>query len=62
VELEIQSMVAESIGGVSVIVKRLDLPPRELAALAGAISLKGGVALLAVEKPHGLFWDQVTPA
>jgi alanyl-tRNA synthetase len=47
VELEIQSMVAESIGGVSVIVKRLDLPPRELAALAGAISLKGGVALLA---------------
>jgi alanyl-tRNA synthetase len=47
VELEIQSMVAESIGGVSVIVKRIDLPPRELAALAGAISLKGGVALLA---------------
>ncbi len=47
VELEMQSMVAESIGGVSVMVKRLDLPSRELAALAGAISAKGGVALLA---------------
>jgi alanyl-tRNA synthetase len=47
VELEIQSMVAESFGDVSVVVKRLDLPSRELAALAGAISAKGGVALLA---------------
>jgi alanyl-tRNA synthetase len=47
VELEMQSMVAESIGGVSVMVKRLDLPSRELTALAGAISAKGGVALLA---------------
>jgi alanyl-tRNA synthetase len=47
VELEIQSMVAESFGDVSVVVKRLDLPSRELATLAGAISAKGGVALLA---------------
>ncbi len=47
VELEMQSLVAEAVGGVSVVVKRLDLPSRELASLAGAISAKGGVALLA---------------
>ena len=47
VELEMQNLVAESIGDVPVVVKRLDLPSRELATLAGAISAKGGVALLA---------------
>jgi alanyl-tRNA synthetase len=47
IELEMQSLAAESIGSVSVIVKRIDLPSRELATLAGAISAKGGVALLA---------------
>jgi alanyl-tRNA synthetase len=46
VELEMQNLVAESIGEVSVVVKRLDLPSRELATLASAISAKGGVALL----------------
>lgn len=47
VELEMHSMVSESIGGVSVIVKRLDLPSRELSALAVFVSEKGGIALLA---------------
>jgi len=47
VELEIQDMVTETIGGIPVIVKRLDLPARELASIAGTVSEKGGVALLA---------------
>ncbi|OPY35924.1 MAG: Alanine--tRNA ligase [Methanoregula sp. PtaU1.Bin051] len=47
VELELRGMVTEKIGGVSVVVRRLDLPPRELSLIAGAVSEKGGVALLA---------------
>jgi alanyl-tRNA synthetase len=47
VELEIQDMVTETIGGIPVVVKRLDLPARELATIAGTVSAKGGVALLA---------------
>ncbi|MGB9176239.1 MAG: alanine--tRNA ligase [Methanoregula sp.] len=47
VELEMQTLVAETAGGISVVVKRIDLPPKDLALLAAAISEKGGVALLA---------------
>jgi alanyl-tRNA synthetase len=47
VELEMQSLTSESIGGVSVVIKRIDLPQKELSALATTISEKGGVALLA---------------
>jgi len=47
VELEIEDMVTETIGGIPVVVKRLDLPARELATIAGTVSAKGGVALLA---------------
>ena len=47
VELEIRSLVAESIGGVSVVVRRIDLPQKELSALAGSVAEKGGVALIA---------------
>src|SRR5512136_576769 len=47
VELEIQTLVAEKEGGISVVVKRIDLPQKELALLAASISEKGGVALLA---------------
>lgn len=47
VELEMGTIVAESIGGVAVVIRRLDLPAKELAALATSISDKGGVALIA---------------
>jgi alanyl-tRNA synthetase len=47
VELEIGTIVAESISGVAVVIRRIDLPAKELAALATSISDKGGVALIA---------------
>jgi alanyl-tRNA synthetase len=47
VELEIGTIVAESIRGVAVVIRRIDLPAKELAALATSISDKGGVALIA---------------
>jgi alanyl-tRNA synthetase len=47
VELEIKTLTAESIGGVGVVVKRIDLPAKELASLATSISEEGGVALIA---------------
>ncbi|MFA4849446.1 MAG: alanine--tRNA ligase-related protein, partial [Methanoregula sp.] len=47
VELEMQSLVAESIGGIPVVIKRIDLPQKELAQLATSVSEKGGIALLA---------------
>lgn len=47
VELETKNLVAESIGGISVVIKRLDLPARELSAIAIEVSANGGVALLA---------------
>jgi len=46
VELEMRSLVAEDCGGVTVVIRRIDLPSRELAILATSISEKGGVALL----------------
>jgi alanyl-tRNA synthetase len=46
VELEMQSLVAESIGGITVVIKRIDLPQKELAQLATSVSEKGGIALL----------------
>ena len=46
VELEMQSLVAESMGGIPVVIKRIDLPQKELAQLATSVSEKGGVALL----------------
>jgi alanyl-tRNA synthetase len=47
VDLELQTLVAESVSGIAVVVKRIDLPAKELAALALSISEKGGIALLA---------------
>ncbi|MFA6226377.1 MAG: alanine--tRNA ligase [Methanoregula sp.] len=46
VELEMQSLVAESMDGISVVIKRIDLPQKELAQLATSVSEKGGIALL----------------
>ena len=47
VELEMQSLVAESIEGITVVIKRIDLPQKELAQMASSVSEKGGIALLA---------------
>ncbi|MEI8330670.1 MAG: alanine--tRNA ligase [Methanomicrobiales archaeon] len=47
VELEMQSLVAETIDGIPVVIKRIDLPQKELSQLASFISEKGGIALLA---------------
>jgi alanyl-tRNA synthetase len=47
VDLEIKTIRSETIGGIPVVVKRIDLAPRELSTIALAISEKGGVALLA---------------
>ena len=46
VELEMQSLVAEPVGGVSVVVRRIELPQKELSAIAASVAEKGGVALL----------------
>jgi alanyl-tRNA synthetase len=47
VELELRTLVAEKVGEVPVVVKRIDLPQKELSLLASSVSEKGGVALLA---------------
>jgi alanyl-tRNA synthetase len=47
VELEMRSLVAEKIGDISVVVKRIDLPQKELSLLATSVAEKGGVALIA---------------
>jgi alanyl-tRNA synthetase len=47
VDLEMRSLVPESIGGVEVVIRRIDLPQKELSALATSVAGKGGVALIA---------------
>ena len=47
VELEIQTLEAEPLCGVDVVIRRIDLPQKELALLAASVSEKGGVALIA---------------
>jgi alanyl-tRNA synthetase len=42
-----RTLVTETMGGIAVVTKRIDLPQKELALLATSISEKGGVALLA---------------
>ena len=46
VDLEIKTIQPETMGGIPVVVKRIDLAPRELSTIATTISEKGGVALL----------------
>ncbi|MGB8310142.1 MAG: alanine--tRNA ligase [Methanoregula sp.] len=48
VDLEIKTILAESICGIPVTVKRIDLPARELTIIATALAEKGGIALLAM--------------
>jgi alanyl-tRNA synthetase len=47
VELEMETLSAESLAGVAVVIRRIDLPQKELLLLATSVSEKGGVALLA---------------
>jgi alanyl-tRNA synthetase len=47
VELEMHSLVAESVGGIDVVIKHIDLPQKDLAALATSVAEHGGVALIA---------------
>ena len=47
VDLEIQTLVPESINGVAVVIKRIDLPAKELSALGASVAENGGVALIA---------------
>ncbi len=47
VELEVQNISLENVSGVPVLVRRIDLPPRELTPIASGIAEKGGVAFLA---------------
>ena len=47
VELEARTIQPETIGGIPVIVRRVDLAPRELSTLATTLSANGGVVLLA---------------
>jgi len=47
VDLEMRTLVAETVHGIPVVVKRIDLPQKELSLLAISVSEKGGVALLA---------------
>jgi len=47
VDLEMQSLVAEPVGGIDVVVRRIDLPQKELSAIAASVAEKGGVALIA---------------
>jgi alanyl-tRNA synthetase len=46
VDLETQALIAEVVGGVNVVIKRVDLPQKELSALASSVAAKGGVALV----------------
>jgi alanyl-tRNA synthetase len=47
VDMETRTLVAEVVGGVNVVIKRIDLPQKELSALASSVAAKGGVALVA---------------
>lgn len=46
VDLETQALIAEVVGGVNVVIKRVDLPQKELSALASSVAARGGVALV----------------
>lgn len=47
VELEVETIVPETVAGSPVVIKRIDLPPKDLASIASRFSDAGGVALLA---------------
>ena len=48
--MEILSLSPESINGVPLIIRQIDLPPKDLASIASHVADKGGVALLASAK------------
>ncbi len=46
VDLEMQALDEESAGGIGIVIRRIDLPQKELSAIASSVSAKGGVALI----------------
>jgi alanyl-tRNA synthetase len=52
VELESESLEAEMVNGLPLVVRRIDLPARDLAVIASKVSEKGGVALLVGGSDH----------
>jgi alanyl-tRNA synthetase len=50
VEMEIRNLSTETIQGVPLVVRQVDLPPKDLASIASYVADKGGVALLASAK------------
>jgi alanyl-tRNA synthetase len=50
VEMEIRNLAPESVRGVPLIIRQIDLPPKDLASIASHVAEKGGVALLASAK------------
>jgi alanyl-tRNA synthetase len=51
-ELEAENLVPEMVNGLPLVVRRIDLPPKDLAAIASRVSEKGGVALLVSGSDH----------
>lgn len=47
VDLETRTLVAETVGTTRIVIKRIDLPQKELAAIAQSVAVSGGVALIA---------------
>jgi alanine--tRNA ligase/alanyl-tRNA synthetase len=47
VELEVSALTPDMINGLPVVIRRIDLSPRDMAAIAAQVSEQGGVALLA---------------
>jgi len=54
VEMEIRNLTPEMVKNIQVVIRRIDLPPRDLAAIASSVAGQGGVALLAsgTERAH----------
>jgi len=50
VEMEVRNLAPEAIKGVPLVIRQIDLPPRDLTSIASHVADKGGVALLASAK------------
>ncbi len=52
VEMEIENLTPEIVDGLPLVIRRIDLPAKDLAAIASRVSDQGGVALLASALDH----------
>jgi alanyl-tRNA synthetase len=50
VDMEIRNLSPEAVRGVPLIIRQIDLPPKDLASIASHVAERGGVALLASAK------------